>query len=334
MSEPLGSGQPRGLRLRPLPLSELLDEAIRMYRSEFPIFFLVALVVGLPNLLFNFATGSYKTTGSIFNAIARGAVQTSGSTSPFVSPIDFNPVPLIVVAVATIVAGPFLIGGLTAASVGVAEGRELNFGDVMQRVLNRYWRTWGVVLLEFLAALGLVIVAVVLFLVPVLGLLVGLFGLLPLAIFLFIRWSVALPVIYAEETGSREGLARSWNLVRGHWWRVFGILFLSGILVAILAGALGLALGIVAFVIPGLSGDARGAVSVVAQTVASAAVSPVSAVITTLIYYDLRVRKEAVDLDQLAIGAALPPSQLPPAPAPGVYPPPPPRPPEPPKQPD
>src|SRR5258708_8304390 len=94
MSEPSGSGQPRGLRLRPLPLSELLDEAIRMYRSEFPIFFLVALVVGLPNLLFYFATGSYKTTGSIFNAIARAAVQTSRSTSPFSSPIDFNPGPL------------------------------------------------------------------------------------------------------------------------------------------------------------------------------------------------------------------------------------------------
>jgi hypothetical protein len=199
----------------------------------------------------------------------------------------------------------------------------LTFGDVVRKVLDRYWPTWGVVLLEVLAGAGLVIVAVVLFLIPVLGFLVALFGIFPLAIFIFIRWSVALPAMYAEGTGSRGALGRSWTLVQGNWWRVFAILFFAGILVTILASALGFALGIVAFVIPGLGADARGAVSVVAQTVASAAISPVSAVITTLIYYDLRVRKEAADLDQLALGAALPPSSMPPPPAPGPYAPPP-----------
>src|ERR1700694_5651747 len=123
------------LRLRPLPLSELLDEAFRMYGSQFPIFFLVALLVGLPSLLFSFATGSFRTTGGLLNSLAvRGT--SPGAAPQLLTSSGFNPAPVVVVVIVFLVAAPFLAGGLTAAAVGVAEGRQPTLSGVLRRVLS------------------------------------------------------------------------------------------------------------------------------------------------------------------------------------------------------
>jgi len=47
--------------------------------------------------------------------------------------------------------------------------------------------------------------------------------LIPLGLFFFVNWSLATQVIVAERIGPLRALGRSRRLVRGQWWRTFGI---------------------------------------------------------------------------------------------------------------
>jgi hypothetical protein len=60
---------------------------------------------------------------------------------------------------------------------------------------------------------------------------------LALLIFIGIRMLMSSPVASEEEAGPVQILRRSWDLTRGHWWRLFGfmIMFLIGALVLIAA---------------------------------------------------------------------------------------------------
>src|SRR5699024_12700152 len=64
----------------------------------------------------------------------------------------------------------------------------------------------------------------------------GLGGLL-LGIVLFawvmIRIYFAMPIVVLERLGPGQALARSWRLTRGSWWRMFGIVLLTLVLVSV-----------------------------------------------------------------------------------------------------
>ena len=110
-------------------------------------------------------------------------------------------------------------------------------------------------------------------------------------------------------------MGRSWRLVQGRWWRTFLILFLMFIVFY----AVGLALS--AFIALGQALLQIVVSSVVVLWISGATsviidslVNPILQIAIVLIYFDLRVRREGLDLFQLA--QALPPP--PPPLAPGV----------------
>ncbi len=83
-----------------------------------------------------------------------------------------------------------------------------------------------------------------------------------------------------EDRRGREALKRSWNLVKGRSWPVFGTIVIVGIGTSLLSGLL-----------TQLFGD-----SAVAQAfggaIASIITTPYLALVSVLIYLDARVRKE------------------------------------------
>jgi len=72
------------------------------------------------------------------------------------------------------------------------------------------------------------------------------------AIVFMVFWSVALFVYYHERTGIIDSLGRSFNLVRGRWWKTFGYL----VLIMIIMIAIGLVVFIPYFILSvlGLAG--------------------------------------------------------------------------------
>jgi hypothetical protein len=74
--------------------------------------------------------------------------------------------------------------------------------------------------------------------------------------------------------------------------------------VSLIQSALGVLFTGMAAVVPGLSDDVRAGLVTTVATLVDALVSAITPIAITMLYLDLRVRKEGLDLDQLARLAA------------------------------
>ncbi len=133
----------------------------------------------------------------------------------------------------------------------------------------------------------------------VFGVLVGIGFLILIipGIFLWVSFAVIWEALIIEGLGPIESMKRSWRLVAGERWRVLG----AGLLTTFLAM---IVLGIVLFVIwlivsPGL-GVSDGVAAYLVEHVGILLAMPLHAAVTTVIYLDLRVRKESLTKDELA----------------------------------
>jgi uncharacterized membrane protein len=105
-------------------------------------------------------------------------------------------------------------------------------------------------------------------------------------LYLAVRWVFAEHAVLLEHCDAAEALARSEVWVRGHWWRIFGVLFLTLLLLAAVGAAVSLLFTLVLTPLR----------SLVVQLV----VSPPLGIMTTLLYFDVRMRKEHYGRSQLA----------------------------------
>ncbi|HSS60899.1 MAG TPA: hypothetical protein VLK30_05525 [Candidatus Limnocylindrales bacterium] len=264
------------LRLRPLEVGDLLDETFRMYRRHFLLFGGISVVLSIPSAaLFGLALGSFS------SVLQQTNTQTADFS--FLTPLLAG---LAAGLVVNLVILPFSMGAVMYAACESALGRPVTPGGVLLGVLRRYFPLlgyWLLFLVTFYVALVLCVAPIALW------------------AWIFVGWIVATPAMFVENIGLGAALGRSWRLVEGRWWRTFLILFLMGIIWYIAQIALGafVQLGQVLlqlFVSPFI---AAAALTAVGQII-GAVVSPILQIAIVLIYFDLRVRKEGLDLFQMA----------------------------------
>jgi hypothetical protein len=127
----------------------------------------------------------------------------------------------------------------------------------------------------------------------------------PFAIYLGIAWLFGLQVTVFEGKIGWSALSRSRALVKGDWWRVLGITFLVSIIVSVVS----LVFSIPSFVLGAAVALGRddttfrattAAISVVSSTAGTIITGPVIYIASVFLYYDLRARKEGLDLEMMA----------------------------------
>ena len=305
------------LRLRRLGLGEILDDIFRIYRRHFLLLIGISLILSLPNLMVQLASGTANLLGlslSVFNNLGR--------PPPFAEE-PFLPVPnFFLIGVSYLVlllAVPFTMGAISQAAIDIALARPVTIRSVFSRVLARYLPLLllsllfaAMVLVGIGVCVGLLIGAYVA--TGLLGLVFGLgvivfFAAVIVAVFLAVRWSVAVPALLAERLGPVRAIGRSWGLTRGNWWRLFGTLIVMYLLQTLIASALGVFAFPVAIAVPFVEPVVRGAIALTISTAASAVTLPIDYLCFVLLYFDLRIRHEDFDLDQLArqaVGSAMP----------------------------
>ena len=283
---------PAPIRFRPMPLPELLDELFRLYRRHFSLIVGVALLVALPGLVWTLVTGVYRLNSASYVNLV--------TTSPGAQP-SFNSQQLssllgtiLLGVLGGIILLPFSVGAVYRAVTDVALGRPATIGSVLRETLARYWPLLGLIGLLFLFAIGWFIAEIIGF---VLLILPGI-AVFCATVYLGVRWSLVVAAMMAEDIGPIRGLGRSWNLVSGSWWRTFGILLIVTIMQLIISYALIILFGLIAALVS--TGDFQAALVQIGGTLLGALVSPITTIAITLLYFDLRVRKEGLDLDQLA----------------------------------
>ena len=125
--------------------------------------------------------------------------------------------------------------------------------------------------------------------------LIGIFFVLPYA---FLSLAVVGPAIVLEGLGPIVGIRRSFQLMKKSRLRTFGLYILIGII----SSLLGLVFGVIFLASFVTEPTLRTVLQTVANVAAAAVSGPLLYGALVILYYDLRVRKEAFDL-QLAAEA-------------------------------
>ncbi len=291
-------------QLRPLGVGDIVDRVFALYRSRPLLFLAVAAVPYL--LLFVLIAGFGLAFAGTLLALAGpladlGAGRVPDLRGPVVATAIATAVVLAIVAtVLAIVILSAQSAGLIAATSSLYLRRPLTAGGAFREGVRAAPRIIGASLLVFLIVVVLwVALAVVLVLAnqAILFALGILFGFVAMT-YIFASTLVAPVVATLEHAGPMTALRRSWWLSDGSRWRIIGLQLLLLVLNAVI-GALLSAVFLGSFI---SDVTLRTIVQQIANLVTNVAWAPVQWGTFAVLYYDLRVRREAFDL-QLAAEA-------------------------------
>ncbi len=293
--------------LRPLGIGELLDGALGLIRSNpRTVLGLAATISAISAIVQSVGMGS--SLAYLEDLAASESDELSVVLPQLTASMTALAVPALVAAFLQVLAS-----GLFIVLVGAAVlGRRLDAGQTWANLRPRLLALVGVTLLIGLgvAAAVVAIVGAVLVLVAVLGEWAVLPGILVVVlgtgalVYAYVRLAVASPALVMEARSPVAAIRRSWALVGGSWWRVLGILILSAIITNVLATIISVPISMVAGVVAGASESLLPTVvgSGIATLLSGIITLPFAAAVTGLLYTDLRIRREALDIDLASAG--------------------------------
>ena len=256
-----GAGLPPPPALAPRRIGELLRAAVGLYLAHWRAFLRIVAVVVVPLTLLQYLLSDLAVRG--VRVRGEEVEVTAGSWRAFAASG--------ILAISSLLITQVLIGALAWAVAQAVVGREPTAFESYRFGMARLWSILWVGILVGLAAFA----GFILLVVP--------------GIFVLVRLSVAIPALVVERLRGGEALSRSWSLVRGHGWRVLGTFVTVFALTGIVTGI---------FTAPA-SGSGwllRAVLAAIAQVITT----PFTAIVTLLVYLDLRARAEGLDLETLA----------------------------------
>jgi glycerophosphoryl diester phosphodiesterase family protein len=300
--------KPGVIPLRPLGVGEILDGAVSYIRAN-PVatLGLAAIVITISQLIqLPVVLLAMDQLRGITDDVALEEMMTAVGASTTTS---------LLAAFISFIATTVLSGMLIAVLSQAVLGRKMSIGEAWAAVRHRIPGLFGLSLLVALL-LGVVIVVGVVPLViaaiaeapGALLLFLGLF--VPaswvVALYFGVYWSLAAPAYVLEGVPVTAALRRSFQLVRTQWWRVFAILLLGGLIAVIISSILSVPFSLGATFLdtsvdptdPFAGMSTLGLVITSVGTIlASTVTAPFSAGISGLLYFDQRIRREALDIE-------------------------------------
>ncbi|HEX5870228.1 MAG TPA: hypothetical protein VFY65_07435 [Longimicrobium sp.] len=269
--------------LRPLDTGEILDGAFRLYRTHFRAFLAAGLLPLSPLLLF---------WGYIAWQAAAGVPMNEQTTGELTTLLMFAGwVPALITR-----------GIVIRMADDAQTGRPVNARAATRDALRRFpallWAsalTNVIIALPFLLGTALVVGLPGVTDFGVLAFFYVLFGLCSAA--LAAAWSGTLPAVVLERTSGNAGRGRSWTLARGGVGKVAAVWTIGVALVWLPWVAVE---ALLAFFTPSTETGTAFAVSSLLCQASAAFTVPLVAAARTLLFNDLRVRVEALDVRLLA----------------------------------
>ncbi len=270
--------------MQPMSFTDILDGMFTLYRSHFRLFMGIAVVY----LVVGFCMDQMY----MYFTIERGMI--GALTLPFFY--------LFGVFLLSLLVG----GALIYASAHAFLNRDITAGDALRQTLQRFLSLVGSALLWILAAFGLFI--------TIIG--------IPFSIYFGVRWGLySLPVLF-ETTSATKALKRSSELVKGSWGRVFGIMIAIFLITFMIGFILQTSFWVIFNSITGPTVEEEptlwesirilflptpkdiGWTSYTIRNFVTMCIStllmPIGSVGSALLYFDMRIRKEAYDIEMQA----------------------------------
>ncbi len=262
-----------------MTVGDVLDRGVRLLIGRFALLFGINLIVLAPihlmavvqpYLLNSFIRGG---AGPNQEAFAQASLAMAGG--------------YLVAMLCHLLFMPIGVAATLTVTINEYLGRPTSLNDAMRTAFQHFFGLLGTSLLVgLLSAVGFAFCCV-----P--------------GIYMWIIYLFASQVVVAEATSGMGALNRSNSLVSGHWWRIFGVVLLVGIISGVVQG---IVVGPMAIFFPAtepiktetgvtmIYHPHRQAIQALAQIPFAAAFHAFGAVCTTLLYLDMRIRKEGLDL--------------------------------------
>lgn len=272
---PIGSGS---IPLRPMGVGEILDVAIRIYRSNWKTLMAIVAVITVPfTLLQNFLTNQighpYLLNGHLL-----------------VSSVDYGTYRLtlyVFLALSFLVVTPLLRGAMARAVGEIYLGEHPTAGSCLRAARSKFGSLLVAILLSSLIIVG----GFILLVIP--------------GIIFYVRYSFVSTTVVVEGQSGTGALSRSWSLAKGNGWRIFGTLFVAGLIVGVVSVILVIPLTLLTLQ---NSGSANWVLRAVSGSLISVLTTPFLVTTAVLLYFDARIRNEAFDLTVMAREVGLTPS--------------------------
>lgn len=319
---PAGYGRPWApkpgiIPLRPLTLGEILDGSFTAMRWN-------PKVILIPSVIVAVIEGVAATVISVIGQQTILTQARAGDAGPGQVGASFAVLGVTygVLALAAFFGTVILTGFVTSVIGQAVLGRKETLADAWRAVRPRLWPVIGALLLSSLfVGLGWILsialsvgagflIGAGAHLVPlgvVAGIVCGLTATV-FAVIVAVRWIFAIPAVVLEHAGPLQSLGRSWRLVRGSWWRVFGIMLLVTLIVGFVSTIIRTPFQIGTLVTA--AGTAGGIsvlgaiVSAIGVIISTAVTAPLQAGAVVVLYTDLRMRREGMDIALQASTAA------------------------------
>jgi hypothetical protein len=283
-------------RLKPQELIEILDSAFRHYRENFALFIAIVAIIYIPSqilLLIVAAPINVELQTVMMQWKGGGA---GGDPSKMKDIIGHSTTLLLLSGVFQGLVFPIATGALTLAVSRKMLRQPVRLGECYGFVFRNLFRLLGSLLLSGLAS-GLGYLCCI---VP--------------GIFLSVWFVFTSSVVVLEGLGGTTAMGRSRQLSVGHGWRIVGLFSLLFIVNLILGGGLG---AFSAFAVERLELDLlhKFMAQTALQDALTLLLTPFPSIAWILLYYDIRIRNEAFDLETRLDAAERPASPpLPPTP--------------------
>jgi hypothetical protein len=321
--------KPGVIPLRPLGVGEILDGAISTIRAKPRLMLGLSALVAVLTQLVTVPISWVLLHNAGDRAFSFGAStnQAQGAESDLALTASSLAASATQVCI-TLVATLLLTGMLTVILSRAVLGQDIDAKQAWAQARPRLPALLGVTVLVFLVEVGVGIAL----LGPGVALSVAggsdagvalalVFG-IPLycffALYFYVAFALAPAVVVLEKQSVIASLRRSRRLVKGAWWRTFGILLLVNIIAAIV-GNIFQGIFLFAAYIAGGAGTgfdnfnpynlAPLIITGVGAIVGAAITWPFTAVASALLYVDRRMRREGLDLELARAAGYTPPGQ-------------------------
>src|SRR5579872_92644 len=293
-----------GVVLQPLNLGELLDRMFSIYRKNFLLFFGIMLLPSILAMISGILLAAFR--APIFlpkpGTTAIGAGAAGAAVGGFV-----------IVGLAYWIVYAVALGATTFAVGDVYLARTATIAASYRRIRTRIGRLLWLMFLVAVRVFGVIVLVMIAFAVMIplamgrgaaggitvaLTMIVLLPAAFVLSIWLMIRYSISIPSMVLEDVRAGQAIRRSVQLMRSNYLRCFLILLLTSIIAYVslmifqgpfyIALLLSLRHGEVPIWLLSLNS--------VFGALGQALSAPLIMIGLVLLYYDIRVRKEAFDL--------------------------------------
>lgn len=277
-----------GMELRPLSTGEILDRTFTLYRRHFLLFLGISAIPHLLVLALNL-TQSFLLSPATMRT-GQATVTVNGQMPSAFSPGQMMAgLGVMLLALLVTVIAYLLTQGATVAAVSeIYLGHTITIGESFRRVRGELGTLFGVSMLSGLATAA----AFILLIIP--------------GIYVMCRLVLCIPAAVIENLGPRDSMDRSFALTKDNAGRAFLILLLYFVMV--IAASAMVTWPLMIAVVAARNNPEMALLWTelmqVGTAITTVLVVPVLTIASSILYFDLRVRKEALDLQMMMKPAA------------------------------